>query len=90
MHEGILKRFDDIEKHVAAAKLALEAKDPEAVLSEVQRLNVYVQDLLVMSHKYRSSRLEERRSEEDQHEGRTIGEGEQDSPGSPESSAQES
>lgn len=77
MHEGMRKRFEDIEKHVGTAKVALELRDPEAVLSEVRKLNVYVQDLLVMAHRYKA---EEQRAQENQREGGAPRVGEQEAP----------
>lgn len=50
---SIGQRINDIEMQIVELKEAYQRGDPQAILAKVQRMNLYIQDLLLKAHKYR-------------------------------------
>jgi hypothetical protein len=65
MNEEILLAAEKIEERLLDMRAALHRNDAEAVLREVQKMNLYVQDLLLKAHKNRV-RVVEKKREDDQ------------------------
>jgi hypothetical protein len=60
---AIGQRIGDIETQLGELKEAFQRNDPQGVLAKVQRMNLYIQDLLLKAHKYR---VQEKLTEEEE------------------------